>query len=265
MRRPYVGYEELAVTTIEGRRDEAGRSSVTTADDGVFLLPFPNKRSRSGTAGRLFPSGPSWSERSCVAAPHMLADARPFIEWTIQTIQRGKSMANGSTDDRTRAEDASEKPDGNPIDQGTEDQAEAEDASENHASESSTRQDRLEGRVVEIFVGISMFLITIALCLVLIMPLFVGGAPTVSVPEVITLFGVLITGLFVFMTFRIDRGARYEAEAAAQEAIDQAQQRAKTIVEFIAREEAQKAAREEARDVAKKEFARLRNLMSNEE
>ena len=176
-------------------------------------------------------------------------------------------MANASTNKRPQAEDASEKPDGDLIGQGTEDQA--EDASENHASESSTRQDRPEGRVVEIFVGISMFLITAALCFVLTRPLLfgggaptvsesgaVGGAPTVSVPDVITLFGVLITGLFVFMTFRIDRGARYEAQAAAQEAIRQAREEAKTTAKLEAQAAAQEAihqAREEAKTTAKLE------------
>lgn len=44
-------------------------------------------------------------------------------------------------------------------------------------------------------------------------------APDYFVPFMVTIVGVLITGVFVFATFRIDRGAREEARTVAEEAI----------------------------------------------
>ena len=38
---------------------------------------------------------------------------------------------------------------------------------------------------------------------------------------IIAMFGILMTGIFVFMTLRIDRGARAEARAEAQQAVEE--------------------------------------------
>lgn len=73
-----------------------------------------------------------------------------------------------------------------------------------------------------------------------------GRDPTYFLSSVTTLFGVLITGLFVFMTFRIDSGARSEARKVAEKAVTEAQQTA----ERTAREEARTIAEEEARAIA---------------
>ena len=91
-----------------------------------------------------------------------------------------------------------------------------------------------------------------------------GRVPIYWLSPVIALFGVLITGLFVFMTARIDRGARSEARVVAQEvaqkAITDARLEARTIAERIAREEAERTAREEARTIAEEEVNRRWNL-----
>lgn len=84
-----------------------------------------------------------------------------------------------------------------------------------------------------------------------------GRDPTYWLSSVVTLFGVLITGLFVFMTFRIDRGARYEAQAVAQEAITEARREAREAAERIAVEEARKIAVEEARKIAVEEARKI--------
>ena len=125
-----------------------------------------------------------------------------------------------------------------------------------------------------------MSIMTFVLCIVLIGTLSVGGDPTVSVTGVIALFGVLITGLFVFMTFRIDRGARYEAQAVAQKAITQALREARTTAKRTAKKKARTVARKkaktvtetiaetiakkEARTAAKQEFDRLWKLAARE-
>lgn len=63
----------------------------------------------------------------------------------------------------------------------------------------------------------------------------------------IGLFGMLITGLFVFMAFRIDRGARWEAQRVAKEAAEEAAEEAKRAAQKVA----SKIAKDEARSVAK--------------
>lgn len=70
----------------------------------------------------------------------------------------------------------------------------------------------------------------------------------------IGLFGVLITGLFVFMAFRIDRGARWEARRVAEEVSEKLtrgiQERAVLAADKEAREVAREVARSVGREVA---------------
>ena len=82
----------------------------------------------------------------------------------------------------------------------------------------------------------------------------VKGTPlpeTALFAPLIALFGVLMTGIFVFMTFRIDRGARHEAKS-------QAEFTAGEVARNVAETEAQKILKEAkmeseriARDVTK--------------
>ena len=109
-----------------------------------------------------------------------------------------------------------------------------------------------------------MSIMTFVLCIVLIETSSASGSssdPAVLVTGVIALFGVLITGLFVFMTFRIDRGARYEAQAVAQKAITQAREEARKAAKEEARktaeEEARKVARDEVKNIAEKEAGKV--------
>lgn len=66
------------------------------------------------------------------------------------------------------------------------------------------------------------------------------------------LFGVLITGLFVFMAFRIDRGAKLEAQRAAMEAAQRAAKGARSAARKRAEKVAAKMAQEVAAECAKK-------------
>ena len=47
-----------------------------------------------------------------------------------------------------------------------------------------------------------------------------SGAEGGFVSVIAAIFGILITGVFVFMTFRIDRGARIEARATAEKEVE---------------------------------------------
>ena len=72
----------------------------------------------------------------------------------------------------------------------------------------------------------------------------------------VTLTGALITGIFVFMTFRIDRGARFEARKEARKVAKKEAKIVATEATEAARKaagEAGKAAAREAAEVAKKE------------
>ena len=66
----------------------------------------------------------------------------------------------------------------------------------------------------------------------------------------IGLFGVLITGLFVFMAFRIDRGAKLEAQRVAKGAAKKAAKKAAKRAAKRAANEARRAARKKAEEVA---------------
>lgn len=69
----------------------------------------------------------------------------------------------------------------------------------------------------------------------------------------IGLFGVLITGLFVFMAFRIDRGARWEAQQVAEREVERAAKAARGT----ARKRAGKVAAAKAREVAVEEARKV--------
>lgn len=69
----------------------------------------------------------------------------------------------------------------------------------------------------------------------------------------IGLFGVLITGLFVFMAFRIDRGAKWEAQQVAEKAVE----RAIKAAQSTAHERAGKVAAKRAREVAAKKAKKV--------
>lgn len=73
----------------------------------------------------------------------------------------------------------------------------------------------------------------------------------------IGLFGVLITGLFVFMAFRIDRGARWEAQQVAEREVKRAAKAARGTARKragkVAATRARKVAAAKAREVAVKE------------
>ena len=68
----------------------------------------------------------------------------------------------------------------------------------------------------------------------------------------IGLFGVLITGLFVFMAFRIDRGAKSEAQRVAEKVAEKVAERAAEDAERIVRERAEEVAKEVAAEAAEK-------------
>lgn len=111
-----------------------------------------------------------------------------------------------------------------------------------------------ERAFVRTFTGV-LWLTTISLCLyvgVTIVAFLDGralpgdGLGTLVV-MVVAIFGVLVTGLFVFMTFRIDRGAKLEAG-------DVASITATEVAAKIA-EDAKEIARKQATDTAKRSVA----------
>ena len=66
----------------------------------------------------------------------------------------------------------------------------------------------------------------------------------------IGLFGVLITGLFVFMAFRIDRGARWEAQRVAKKAVKEMRNTARKRAGKVATKKAGRVAAKNAGKVA---------------
>lgn len=88
-----------------------------------------------------------------------------------------------------------------------------------------------------------------------------GAWHTAFFTVLIGLFGVLITGLFVFMAFRIDRGAKWEAQQVAKKAakgvVKKARSTARKRAGKVAAEKAAKVAAEEAAEVAAKEAAEV--------
>lgn len=65
--------------------------------------------------------------------------------------------------------------------------------------------------------------------------------------EFVMMFGVLITGIFIFMTFRIDRGAQSEARRTAEEVAERVAER---VVERVAGEAADQVAEESEKAIA---------------
>ena len=80
-----------------------------------------------------------------------------------------------------------------------------------------------------------------------------GAWHTAFFTVLIGLFGVLITGLFVFMAFRIDRGAKWEAQQVAKKAAKGVVKKARST----ARKRAGKVAAEKAAKVAAKRAAEV--------
>ncbi len=126
------------------------------------------------------------------------------------------------------------------------------------------------------FPTLSTSLVAITLCLILGLycrKLAIASAPasdaaprpdsqTAILAASIALFGILITGVFVFMAFRVDTGARLRAEQTATEvatqvAMSQAQEIATRIAEQVAATEAARVAAETAADVADTKAARV--------
>ena len=80
-----------------------------------------------------------------------------------------------------------------------------------------------------------------------------GGEFGIFVSLVLVTFSILITGIFVFMTFRIDRGARLEAATVANEtATSVASAKAKETADTVARDAAKKQATTSAEEQARK-------------
>ena len=85
-------------------------------------------------------------------------------------------------------------------------------------------------------------------------------AADAATPVIVALFGVLITGIFVFMTLRIESGAKKEAQAVAKaEAQIQADLAARMAASSEARQVAE-AERSEARRVVEAERLEARRL-----
>ena len=106
-------------------------------------------------------------------------------------------------------------------------------------------------------VAVMLGLITAALSIAMIVLVFKaanggdGGRWDMAFFTVlIGLFGVLITGLFVFMAFRIDRGARWEAQRVAQQVAEREVERAAKAARSTARKTAGKVAVKRAEEVA---------------
>ncbi len=130
--------------------------------------------------------------------------------------------------------------------------------------DSDTDQVKLEQTMIRAFCRV-LWTLTLALCFYLgftVLGMIEGNNISPSgdglghmVALVLAIFAVLMTGIFVFMTFRIDRGARMEAatvaaEAATAIAVTQAERTAKAVAEQTARETAGAAAESPARDTA---------------
>lgn len=106
-------------------------------------------------------------------------------------------------------------------------------------------------------VAIMLILVTLVLSgsivLVVVAALMDGSGQwnTAFFTVLIGLFGMLISGLFVFMAFRIDRGARWEAQQVAIEVGKETKSTARERAELVAAKEARKVAAKEARKTTK--------------
>lgn len=123
------------------------------------------------------------------------------------------------------------------------------------------KQDYLGSRGFQILATVLFTILVLVLCFSLAL-LVLDRAAGAATPVIVTLFGVLITGVFVFMTLRIENGARKEARAVAQaEARYQADlaatAAASTEARRVAEIEAVREAGRIAREVAQEEFDRI--------
>lgn len=97
--------------------------------------------------------------------------------------------------------------------------------------------------------------VPVLLCFVSLGVLLSGGADQVSqgfsqmalLGSFVAMFGILITGIFVFMAIRIDRGAKEEARHVANASVKRVENEAKIGVE-----EARNAAEKEVHDLSEK-------------
>lgn len=79
--------------------------------------------------------------------------------------------------------------------------------------------------------------------------------------SLLTIFGILITGIFVFMTLRIDSGAIKEAQAVAQA---EARRQAEFVAKFVAPQEAREVAEREGVRVAREESSKIAKEVSRQ-
>lgn len=123
------------------------------------------------------------------------------------------------------------------------------------------KQDYLGSRGFQILATVLFTILILVLCLSLAW-LALGKAAAAATTVIVALFGVLITGVFVFMTLRIESGARKEAQAIAQ---TEARYQADLAATAVASKEARRVAETEAvreaarvaREVAQEEFDRI--------
>ena len=118
-------------------------------------------------------------------------------------------------------------------------------------------RDVYESRGFKKLIATFLTLITLASCGALIALVVAGFIRGLGSGEwdgsltavLITVVGVLITGIFVFMAFRIDRGARAEARQVAEEV--------SAVTAADARERAIYAAKRRAEETARKGFQNM--------
>lgn len=148
-----------------------------------------------------------------------------------------------------------------------------ESASVAVGAESTTEPRLLESSLVNRSLAFSVVIVAVTLSLVILglgYRLVRGkdlSAPTVGTWQTgllagsIALFGILITGVFFFMTFQVDAGAQRAAELAAREGLSEATQSAIGDAEEAARQVAETTARDTATAIANQEIIRIRVQM----
>lgn len=124
-----------------------------------------------------------------------------------------------------------------------------------------------------------LVLITVTICsamFVLVVEAVNGGSSgdsdgawhTAFFTVLIGLFGVLITGLFVFMAFRIDRGAKWEAQQVAKKAakgvVKKARSTARKRAGKVAAKKAAKVAAKAALKATAEKFEQMANNFANQ-
>ena len=135
--------------------------------------------------------------------------------------------------------------------EGTTDQSEVTESADDEF-------DAVEVRLASSLRGV-VWTLTLALCAYIAFAVYhkaehgldLDSGSSELVTIVLTIFAVLITGVFIFTTFRIDRGARFEASAVATKvAADIATSHAKETAERVAEEAAIDAATKQASKTA---------------